>query len=351
MKTSRIYIFPALLCVMAVSCSKEQTAGIPAPSDSPVVFLAGTATEDAARTKSQNAITTESLSSFGLYAGWSSGNFSSSTDKANNYASNLQYVKDGSSYTGSSKSCYWPKNGNLSFFAYAPYGASVTPPSTYDKGMLAVEFSVNDNVTNQTDFVIATPVMNQTSSAGSVNLAFHHTLCQVDFYVNYSGTVPSGYNMIVDKITLSNLVFKDVLTFSDSSPYFSWGGTTSSKKAFSISRNAAEIKYEAVPTQGSNSSGIKVTSELGVMFMIPQSIAADDVTITVDYCWTTSEGATVASFSDSAQLPAATWQTGRVENYHITIDQRANSQLLISHDSTYAIQAWQDGHSKDITIE
>ena len=101
---------------------------------------------------------------------------------------------------------YWPNdvNDKLTFFAYAPYSdsnADVDSPETYDNisfpvqtsmiGDPIISFTVNDEVKNQTDFLISKTdnrnmVKNATpgvSTTNEVNFQFVHALARIGFTV------------------------------------------------------------------------------------------------------------------------------------------------------------------------
>lgn len=74
---------------------------------------------------------------------------------------------------------YWPSDGeNLAFVAYSNNGAVFNAPSETTTPSLTV--TVDDEVVNQKDVMVATPVSTRNESS-SVELAFNHVLSRVHF--------------------------------------------------------------------------------------------------------------------------------------------------------------------------
>ena len=83
---------------------------------------------------------------------------------------------------------YWPKNGYLSFDAYAPSAASSdgTFSSSVEKGLQIAGYTVKD-LAQQYDLLYSTRTLNKTTSTGGnndtydgVDIAFHHALSAIE---------------------------------------------------------------------------------------------------------------------------------------------------------------------------
>lgn len=136
-------------------------------------------------------LTTENVTSVGLFASFTEGNYNASTATLN-FMHNQKLEKSDGKWTYSPEK-YWPVNANdkISFFAYAPHideikthGDDITDMSaTTEIGYPAFTFV---NSTAKTDLLIATPALNK--NGGNVSLGFKHALTRVSFYIKNGDT-------------------------------------------------------------------------------------------------------------------------------------------------------------------
>ena len=120
------------------------------------------------------------------------------------------------SYWKPAASYYWPKDGYLTFAAYAPQFARKRAAIGYDvdRGMVISQFRVSKFVDQQYDFMVSDRVANQKSSDmvqnspdpyDGVQLTFRHVLSAIKFEAKTQGDYASaGYTVKVQKVSILN---------------------------------------------------------------------------------------------------------------------------------------------------
>lgn len=120
------------------------------------------------------------------------------------------------SYWKPAASYYWPKDGYLTFAAYAPQFARKRAAIGYDvdRGMVISQFRVSKFVDQQYDFMVSDRLANQKSSDmvqdspdpyDGVQLTFRHVLSAIKFEAKTMGDYASaGYTVKVQKVSILN---------------------------------------------------------------------------------------------------------------------------------------------------
>lgn len=120
------------------------------------------------------------------------------------------------SYWKPAASYYWPKDGYLTFAAYAPQFARKRAAIDYhvDRGMVISQFRVSKFVDQQYDFMVSDRVVNQRPSDmvqnspdpyDGVQLTFRHVLSAIKFEVRTQADYASaGYTVRVQKVSILN---------------------------------------------------------------------------------------------------------------------------------------------------
>lgn len=383
----------ALGALLLFSCSKEPVA----VSGHPVEF-----TLDDFSTKGQAAITTlETLAAqdFSVSA-WYSPKGKSFHDEggahAVAYISNHRfgYIKasgEDNSYANhawqgvnrsgndlSARPVYWPLDGTLSFFCYAPCradAAAATPPDP-DERDIVLEAPVTDagiisrlphylpgsplirvspklNALDQVDFLAAPPLLDRRRTDGAFPLDFSaHRMARVEFVFNETGfvyptgTVPEGEEVAVrvTSISLKNVIGSKYLYFTETQPYrtgCAWSGDVSPadpatagagfpRATYRIAGENRELKtiayynarYVNVPERNAaNDNHIALQTDRGVLFLLPQRLP-DDAGLEVCYALVEQNGLPVVQEIMTCSLPLAsldTWPEGKVVRYKITL--------------------------------
>jgi len=138
--------------------------------------------------------TTDNLTSMGVFACFSQGNFNASTATPDFMYNQIVERTDAAAPWTYSPVKYWPNNvkDKISFFAYAPHNSKITTDALTmsditDKGYPSLTFT---NKTAQTDFLLADPLINKDNTQNSIKFNFKHALAKVSFYVKNGDATP-----------------------------------------------------------------------------------------------------------------------------------------------------------------
>lgn len=194
MKTKIYFGLIALAMLAMSSCTKEVTVDQVNP-DTPIEF--GTYLGRAAQTKGHITDLSDATygiqtTGFGVYAYYTDQSNMTSSATPNYMANQLVEYQDSKWVYDPVK--YWPNNNNdkVSFFAYAPYAATINTknitslPASTATGYPVIGFKVNETVTEQTDLLYATALENKSKPAkytDKTTFAFNHALSRVAFSV------------------------------------------------------------------------------------------------------------------------------------------------------------------------
>lgn len=172
----------AFTLLLAVACTTDnEEAGLHAV---PLTF----STSVDAQTRAATELTTDNLTSVGVFACFTQGDFNAGTATPN-FMYNQELKKEAAAWTYSPLK-YWPNNENdkISFFAYAPRNAAgVTLCSNTNTGFPYLDYTVPTAEADQTDLLAATPLMNQSYSSnpatpGSIKFIMQHALTKITIY-------------------------------------------------------------------------------------------------------------------------------------------------------------------------
>lgn len=132
-------------------------------------------------------LTTDNLTSMGVFAYFTQGDFNANTATPNFMYDQEVERKDNTSPWTYSPVKYWPNNAKdkISFFAYAPHSSKMTTDAltmsgNAEKGYPTLTFT---NKTAQTDFLLATPLIDKDKTAAAIKFSLKHALTKVSFYV------------------------------------------------------------------------------------------------------------------------------------------------------------------------
>jgi hypothetical protein len=389
----------ALGALLPFSCSKEPAA----PSCDPIEFsLDGPSTKGKAAITSLAALAAQDFSVSAWYSSKGMSFHDEDGAQAIPYVSNSRfgYIKvsgEDNSYANhtwqgvnrngnnlSARPVYWPLDGTLSFFCYAPYradAAAATPPDP-DTRDIVLEAPVTDagiisrlpgylpgsplirvspmlSAPDQVDFLAAPPLLDRRRTDGAFPLDFSaHRMTRVEFMFNETGfvyptgTVPEGEEIAVrvTAISLRNVVGSKYLYFTEPLPGLmdcAWSGDVSPadpatagagfpRATFRIAGENRELKtiaqynarYVNVPERNAaNDNHIGLQTNQGILFLLPQRLP-DDAELEVCYALVEQHGLPVVSEIVTCSLPLTsldTWPEGKVVRYKITLNVPARS--------------------------
>ena len=295
----KIMILAAAAALALVSCAKVETIQN-TNDENAIVFGAysGKVTE----TKLA-ALTTSTLTSFGVYAYY--------TDGADWSASATPNFMFNQSVTGShaggftySPLKYWPNetSDKLSFFAYAPYmtmsnGIEEDSENT-DTGAPTIKYTMPALEANQVDLLWATPLKNQQRDTygnnGKVAFVFNHALAKIEVKVRYllesinAGSTTGSALAAVTTVTLNEVHI--------TGPFGGASGTLNLETGVwsDVTLDDDNVTYSTTGlTQNVTNSNAAVTG-INPAIILPNSTADPaagyDVEVTVKYTVETTDG-------------------------------------------------------------
>lgn len=317
-----------------VSCSEELTPDT--VTTGPVLRFSvvqpdGTDGQRAATTRNTLVTTGDFHTSFGVFGytypnaeGWDN-------TRTPDYMYNVEYKKDDTGTYSSAPTYYLPGKGtgtDISFYAYAPYGAEgLVVPGQNAGGAPTYEYTVPTDVEQQIDlcFTGRVEVKRETETA-TVELPFQHALAAVSF-VEGSEMAPGT----ITGITLTNLYDKGKYHIQEEEKNYWELGTT--KKDFS---RTLEVK---IP----NEPGTPITDSQKPFILMPQSVNDGSSELRVNYTDNSGVERTLTAPLNSAGGTAA-FQFSEGEHFTFKIN-IVNGKLKI--ESVEATE-WQTGQTIDV---
>lgn len=296
-------VFIAALAVVAMaSCTKNELK-VPSTGTDAVISFQPVVANATKATYLETANMKTKCTEFGVFAWYGEPNLATSGSAATAYMDNVKVAydsgkdddTDGSGAWKPAQNYYWPKNGTLSFDAYAPASAHAETPgagtgkvtSTAANGLKIENYTVAD-LAGQYDLLYSTRTQDKTTSTGGTNntydgvdIAFKHALAAIEVTAktdkDYSGAIK------LKKITILNAYSKG--TFNQNMDNATTEGTAA------WSGQSTETPYELFK----NDSGVELTqtaltsttpNPIRNAILLPQEFihsGGNKVSIRVDY--------------------------------------------------------------------
>ena len=303
----KLFIIAAAASVTLASCVKNEPVATPEQGDailfnSPVVAPATKAT-------SIDGTVAFPHNNFDAYAWYSASAFDAEDDAAV-YFSKKTFTDAGSYW--SATQAYWPKNGVLSFVAYAPAAAVTSPACSAEK--LTFSYTVADAIGDQKDLLYSNWVFDKTSedqegtnkfTETGIDLPFHHALSAVKFMLK-AADADAAEMIKVKSITLNNVNNAGTLTVLNTN-YAEWS-PVSGEADYAVLANAdGEANATEITTSAAAVSA-------GEFMLMPQTTST---TLSLDY-YMKIEGGWIAQ-STPINLDLA-WVMGTRYTYTIVFD-------------------------------
>ena len=181
---------------------------------------------------------------------------------------------------------YWP-DGNISFYAYAPYSENgYTLSANNVAGAPTLTYTMPDEVEDQVDLLISDKRLDQTIANPVVGFTFYHALSRIGFAIKAEAkALDNATSVKITSITLSGKFAKSNMvtlgTPSSTSPA-SWGTATLSdtKIGYELTDDmlaSASISPTATPTS--------LNSEKGYLMLLPQAYntTGNELSLTMVY--------------------------------------------------------------------
>ena len=278
----------------------------------------------------------------------------------------------GSGVSEAADPAYYPLDGTLSFFCYAPYRDDVTDASDvniipnpdaaitthltdYLPGSPLIRFTPKASSSGQIDFIAATPVLDVTRTGSAIPLDFtNHLTTQLRFYVNYIGSMNAEEGAKISQIIIRDVIGSEYLYFTEAAGGtlgFDWcstispedGGAVMPKASYTLAGNALQDVFlkrrdDSTPEKLEESYTFVNYTTNGITYLLPQAIPAGaqlEVTYVIQN--TTTE-LNLDENVVTCSLPATPWPQGRIVRYNITINIPARQVVNI----TTSIEPWSD---------
>lgn len=314
--------------LLATACTTDGEEGAESPSV-PLVF----STTVDAQTRG-GALTTDNLSSAGVFAYFTNGAFDASTAKPN-FMYNQKLEKSGGAWTYSPLK-YWPNNENdrITFVAYAPYVDEATPGGSNlsftglaAAGYPVLTYTVPAKEADQTDLLAAAPLKDRYYSAvtgSSIKLDMQHALTKVTFKVK------SGDKYAKKVTSLSvKAAAKGELHYKDGG--FEWKNISGS--------------CEYTPTDATvNFAATDAGRDIATFYFLPTSTVA--ATFSVTYEANADDGTQIHEKTITNQaLPASPlWNAGSSVVYTLNLSEETVTV------TTEANSSWESTGSEEKTV-
>lgn len=251
--------------VLATSCSQDdlQTAKFSQNPINPSVGLGGQpiSTFAAAKGKAVKSRAVETtITNLGSFT------MNAFQDGETNYMKDVKYTStDGSVWNTDAGTFYWPVEGNLHFYAYAPEQPGQAGTFKLDKdAQTLTDFVPNTAAADQKDFVYAKSTGNNaTNGTTGVELNFQHALTEISVAAKNSNT---AYTVKVTGVKLGNVKTKGTFTFPS---------IANSAASWTLSDAAEDVgSYETTwSTATALTNSVSTLDEANVAFMLlPQQL-------------------------------------------------------------------------------
>ena len=188
-------------------------------------------------------------------------------DGETNYMNNVEYTTsdNGSSWTTAAGKFFWPVEGDLHLYGYAPAAPGTSGTFKIDKdAQTLTDFVPFETAAAQQDFVYAKSTGNNaTNGTTGVELNFQHALTEISVAAKNSNT---AYTVKVTGVKLGNVKTKGTFTFPS---------IANSAASWTLSDVAEDVgSYETTwSTATELSSSVSTLDEANVAFMLlPQQL-------------------------------------------------------------------------------
>ena len=260
MKKKGLFVMAAACLLAATSCSQDELAGSSLLSNNEINPRARIGGD----VKNARAVETKitNLGKFTVNA-FQAGDA--------NYMNNVEYTTsdNGSSWTTAAGKFFWPVEGDLHLYGYAPAAPGKNGTFQIDKdAQTLTDFVPFETAAEQQDFVYAKSTGNNaTNGTTGVELNFQHALTEISVAAKNSNT---AYTVKVTGVKLGNVKTKGTFTFPS---------IANSAASWTLSSATADVgSYETTWSNATElTSSVSTLDESNVAFMLlPQQLEKSD---------------------------------------------------------------------------
>ena len=242
-----------------------------------------------------------------------------------NYMSNVPYLKQNSVWSTTAGKFYWPVEGDLHFYGYAPETPGKSGIFQLDKdAQTLTDFSPKDAAADQKDFVYCyTKGEIGTNGTTDMNMNFKHALSNITIAAKNDSP---DYTVGVTGVRIGNVKGKGTFTFPAV-------GSTNNEGSWSLSNETTDnVSYETTWTNaallGRSASMMDASNE--AFMLLPQQLvkadkASDKAYIALKVNINATTGQTL--YKDWAYIGIDTdWKMGKRYNYTLDFTNGAGQQ-------------------------
>lgn len=266
----------------------------------------------------------------------------------------------GMTATGAPDPVYYPLDGTLSYFCYAPYREDTGPDSDicltvnpetsltdrldhYLPGSPLICFSPGTTPATQIDFIAAAPLLDVNRHAGRLVLDFtRHLTTDIQFWCKYEGALNAEEGVTVTRISIRDVIGSEYLYFTenDGIPGQAWcsvispldGSGDMPVASYTLSTQALDLITGENYLDGAEALWLNNTIN-GRLYLLPQTLpegAFLDITYVVK-----NRGSDARLDENVVSLPLAgtpDWPVGKTVRYTITVPvaDRKEARLAVS---------------------
>ena len=266
---------------------------------------------------------------------------------------------------------YYPLDGSLSFFCYAPFRDPEehqdilivnNPPEAiqtlpnYLPGSPSILFTPEMEVSNQIDFIASVPVLNWKKGMGEIPLNFpKHLTSKIQFYCDFSGIKNEEEKIYISSIEIQNVVGSEYLYFTkdeDGTLGFEWSknvspveGTQEMPKAsYLLSTTTGALSSEDYlllhdPEDPAKNYTYVNGKANGWMYVLPQEFSEGQPQLIITYDIVNGSRIVETNSLTYDLRGTAAWPLGQTLRYYITVN-IADREDMVVH--TVRINDWED---------
>lgn len=368
-------VFIAALAIVAMaSCTKNELK-VPSTGSDAVISFQPVVANATKATYLETANMDTECTEFGVFAWYGEPNLATSGSAATAYMDNVKVTYDsgkdddtnGSGAWKPSSTYYWPKNGTLSFDAYAPAKAHATSPSkgsgkvssTAANGLKIENYTVAD-LGDQYDLLYSTRTQDKITSTGGnndtydgVDIEFKHALSAIEVTAktdkDYSGAIKLKTITILN--AYSKGTFNQNMTDATTEGTAAWSDRDI-EESYVLFNNASGVAL----TQTALTS--KTANPISNAILLPQAFShsgGNKVSIRVDY--TIKHGTAELPQYYVVDLSSTTGHVGSDPSASLSaweIGKRYTYNFIFSLDEVYfapKVDDWKDVTFDNITVK
>ena len=345
----------------------------PVPSDNPIEFREPQ-TKGAAQLVSLERLAAQDFSVSAWYTPEGETFGSSSIRYFNNHRFGTLDLENYSLWQGLNSTrdaadpVYYPLDGSLTYFCFAPYRADVDPAGSSDIKLIPepsstitdqlpnylpysplIVFSPTTSPSRQIDLVVSTPLLDVNRSAGAIPLDFTtHLSTAIQFWFKYSGSLGPSEAVVISQIVIRDVIGAEYLYFTESGGSYGheWcstispldGSSTMPLASYTLATSSGEIITDTPNLDPITPKYVNNTIN-GRLYLLPQVLPSGAY---LDITYNVKESSTGSVLDENVvSIPLSgteAWPIGKTVKYTITIGVAERKDVSISAE----IADWTD---------